>query len=376
MAQAHILYLVPDLVNRQSGIARHSRTVCRALLDAQVALTVVALLDQSDAADEAVSSFPSLIYHPCHGSKSEFTWQSFKAMIDSRPDIVLLAHPNFAPLGWLLARLVGACWLSFVHGIDAWEPLKPARRKALQRADRILSISHFTAEKAAQANQIPSAKIRILHNCLDPQFECRPPIPCSNGSLNMLTVARLNGADNRKGHIYVIQAMPQLLARFPNLTYHIIGDGPRRSELERLAIQEGVADAVHFCGQVSEEDLRRHYASDDIFLMPSRQEGFGLAFLEAMSQGLPVIGGNLDATSEVVADGETGFLVNPTSVDSIVAAASRLLGDERLRLQMGQAAVQHVAAHFNFNSFCEKLIGYLAELHPDLLPVRDSVSQG
>ncbi len=178
----------------------------------------------------------------------------------------------------------------------------------------------------------------------------------------MLTVARLSIQEQYKGHDYVIRALPILLARFPDLVYHIIGGGSWRPQLEKLAAQENVSEAVHFHGIVSEEELHRLYAEASLFIMPSRGEGFGFVFLEAMAQGTPVIGGNVDATPEVIADGETGYLVNPTSVEAIVAAASRLLGDETLRRRMGQAGRRRVEQEFSFSQFQRQLVSYLSEI--------------
>ena len=131
-------------------------------------------------------------------------------------------------------------------------------------------------------------------------------------------------------------------------------------------MQEGAAHAVHFHGVVSEEALRRHYAEASLFIMPSRAEGFGFVFLEAMAQGMPCIGGALDATPEVIVDGETGYLVDPTSVEAIVQAAARLLGDETLRQRMGQSAILHVEQKFSFQHFQQRLLSYLLELCPSI----------
>ncbi len=95
--------------------------------------------------------------------------------------------------------------------------------------------------------------------------------------------------------------------------------------------------------------------------MPSHSEGFGFVFLEAMAYGLPIIGGNVDATPEVVIDGETGLLVNPSSVDEITCTASRLLGDMQLRERMAKAGMEHVQSKFSFNNFKQTLYQYLLQ---------------
>jgi glycosyltransferase involved in cell wall biosynthesis len=286
-------------------------------------------------------------------------------------------HVNLAPLGWALARLARAPQVTFIYGIDAWTPLSQVRRSSLQRSARILAISRYTAAQAAQANALDPSRLRVLHNCLDPQLEWgavpqdqMSPRSLRNGPPSLLTVARMSLAEQYKGHDVVIRAMPELVQRFPGLLYHIVGDGAALPGLEELARQSGVAEAVRFHGIVSEAALQDHYAQASLFIMPSRAEGFGFVFLEAMNAGLPVIGGNVDATPEVIVDGETGILVTPTSVDQIVQAVSRLLADDDLRLRMGEAAQRHVAANFPYNQFRRQLVGELAQVAPAIFPAQ------
>lgn len=360
-----VLYLIPDLFGPPGGIARHSRLVCRALLEARIKIKIISLADQGDAPLPAWATGPLVSYRACQGSKWTFVQAALVAALSRRPAIILLEHPNFSVLGWFLARLVSTHWMSFIHGTDVWTPLKPLRRRALQRADRILSVSRFTADQAIRTNGLSPDRIRILHNCLDPHFEIPIPLESAASQLSMLTVARMSLAEQLKGHDYVIRAMPALLTQFPKLIYHVVGDGDGRPALEALAVLQGVSNAVKFHGIVSEEVLHRYYAEASLFIMPSRSEGFGLVFLEAMAHGTPIIGGNVDATSEVIVDGETGYVVDPTSIEAIVEAASRLLADENLRHHMGRAAWRR-AQEFRFAIFGEKLVRTLRELVPTL----------
>ena len=281
-----------------------------------------------------------------------------------RPDLIIVGHPNFAPLGRALGMLTRAPVVNFIYGIDAWEPLSKGRRRALASSSLILSISNFTAKRASEENGVPLDKVRILHNCLDPSFEPQAPLAMTD-SLSLLTVARISLAESYKGHDFVIRALPSLLQQFPDLIYNVVGDGDGRGALESLASELGVVDAVRFHGAVSESELIRHYNAASVFVMPSRFEGFGFVFLEAMTYGKPVVAGNRDASPEVVADGETGFLVDPTSAPDIADKLARLLGDADLRERMGRAAVTRVADCFGFERFENQLLTHLSEVHPD-----------
>jgi glycosyltransferase involved in cell wall biosynthesis len=248
----------------------------------------------------------------------------------------------------------------FMYGIEVWEPLRPLRRWALRRAKQLIAISRFTAHKAIRANGLPPRKIRILNNCLDPQLVTGIEASGGETSLSLLTVARLPAMGQYKGHDLVIKALPALLRRFPELTYRIVGDGEGRSLLENLAGQLGVTKAVRFYGVVPDEELRRHYTEASVFIMPSRQEGFGFVFLEAMALGTPAIGGNQDATPEVIVHDQTGLLVDPCSVEDIIRATTTLLENRELRDKMGQAAACHARQHFGFESFRHKLLDHLS----------------
>ncbi|HYP41821.1 MAG TPA: glycosyltransferase family 4 protein [Chloroflexia bacterium] len=362
MIPYRLLYLVPDLIGPPSGIARYCGMVCEALSGAGVQMTVVALNDRKPATAQFSTRFPRAKYYVCNGSRPRFIWQALAEALRKRPQVVLVGHPNFAPTGWVVSRLTRARMATFIYGIEVWGPLRPARRWALQRSDIIISISRHTATKAQKANRIPIRKVRILHNCLDPAFRRDCKNRKSSRGLSLLTVARMSMAERYKGHDYVIRAMPALLSRFPGLSYNIVGGGDWQPQLQSLAEEEGVSHAVHFHGIVPEDQLRERYMDTSVFIMPSRCEGFGFVFLEAMAQGTPAIGGNLDASREVILDGKTGYLVDPTSVQAIVDSASRLLADRELRDRMGETAASYVEQRFSFERFQQQLAAYLAEL--------------
>jgi phosphatidylinositol alpha-1,6-mannosyltransferase len=336
--------------------------VCQALADRNALLVVVALHDAADVRGDGHWTLAALDYHACHGRRSTFIRQALLAL-RRRPSLVLVEHPNFSPLGWFCARLTGARLVVFAHGTDIWTPLPAIRRWALRRADRIVCVSALTAARAVQANGLTPQKVIVVHNCLDPQFAAGPTVPSSGAGPSLLTVARISASDRYKGHDQVIRALPTLLTEFPTLVYEIVGDGDGRPALEALAREQGVAHAVHFRGVVSEEALAAYYAGSSVYVMPSRGEGFGLAFAEAMAYGKPVIAGNEDASAEIVRDGETGILVNPTETSELINAIARLLRNDELR-QMGARGAEVVNREFRFSAFRTKLIDLLQDSTP------------
>jgi phosphatidylinositol alpha-1,6-mannosyltransferase len=150
-----------------------------------------------------------------------------------------------------------------------------------------------------------------------------------------------------------------VLAAFPAAELWIVGGGDGRRELEALAHSLGVERAVKFTGEVADAELSALYATSDLFAMPSRGEGFGLVFAEAMASGLPCIASRFDAGSEVVADGETGLLVDPGNPDELLQAITRFLGDQDLRAKMGQAGRRRASQFFSLASFNQRIEKWL-----------------
>jgi phosphatidylinositol alpha-1,6-mannosyltransferase len=139
------------------------------------------------------------------------------------------------------------------------------------------------------------------------------------------------------------------------VTYLVVGEGPYRDNLDRLAREVGVRDRVVFAGRVDADALPDVYALSDVFVMPSRVrlaasdvEGFGLVFLEANACGKPVIGGRTGGIPDAIAEGKTGFLVEPESVADIAGRLGTVLTDRELAAEMGRQGRTRVKAHFSW----------------------------
>jgi phosphatidylinositol alpha-1,6-mannosyltransferase len=366
-----LLYLVPDLFGPPGGIARYCRMVAQALVAGGVPPHIVALHDKSPT-----PAHPYASYYACTSNKIAFVRTVISQFVRTRPSLVLVGHGHFAPLTALLCKATRTPYIAFLYGIEVWEPLSGSRRWSLNAADLRLAISRHTATRAAATNGLSAAQSEILYNCLDPLLA--PPAPRVNTAANptILTVSRLSREDSYKGLDVVLKGLPTLLAEFPTLTYHIVGDGNARKDLTQLAATLQVSHAVRFHGTVSDDHLRSLYAKSDIYVMPSLNEGFGFVFLEAMAQGTPAIGGTLDATPEVIVDGVTGRTVDPHSPAAVADATAALLRDTALRQRMGEAALRHAHETFGFATFQQQLWHYLSRfgIHPTPAPNSSPVS--
>ena len=261
----------------------------------------------------------------------------------------------------LAARLRGLPYAVFVHGADLLDyhdrpPWGRLARWVIEGADAVVVNSRFTAGLVERL--LPGAARRVVVLPMGVEKPREPP-PGKVAELRrryrldhgpvLLSVARLVPS---KGHDIVLTALPRLLARHPDLRYLVVGSGPQRDTLARLAAEQDVAEHVIFCGRVPAEDLPAHFRLATLFVQLSRAtggydglEGFGLAFLEAASHGLPAIGGRSGGVPEAVQDGITGLLVPPLDIEAFAGAAERLLADPAERDRMAEAARLWAVSH-------------------------------
>lgn len=359
-----ILYLVPDLFVRPGGIARYCALVCKALLSSSHVerLDIMALSDDpSTVVDASYLSGSNYTFRGFGGKRVRFALHALQAIARGHYDLLLSGHVNLTPI--LMMPTQGTRRITFIYGTDVWSRLPWHRRWPLAHTDMI-SISNWTARVATSANSLPAGRVRILHNCLDPSFNIggrSNGVPTSNAATKIvLTVSRLTPPDVSKGHRAVIRALPDVITRFPDVEYRVVGDGELRGQLEALGASLGVRDHIRFLGWLPEDELRREYANATVFAMPSSEEGFGFVFLEAMAHAKPVIAGIADAGPEVVGENEAGLLVDPHQPAQVSEALINLLGDASLRDRLGDAGRGRVQRLFQFEQFRTHLLRYVA----------------
>ena len=292
------------------------------------------------------------------GCKSRLFMQVLS--VSPRVQLVYLGHCGLGPLG-LKFWLLGTPYLIAGHGIEIWAPLGTLTKAALRGAAAITTPSVFTAEKVQQIHSVKREKIYLIPwgvpSALDaPSTIPGPQLPTLPAGKNILTVARLAASERYKGIDDVIRAMPALAREFPNLHYFVVGDGDDRFRLECLAADVAVANRVRFLGVRSDAEVASFYQACDAFVMPSRGEGFGLVYLEAMARGKPVVAAQEAATPEVVVDGETGILVDYGDVTGLASSISRILRDPSVGRKMGEAGRRRYQEHYTFKHFRDRFV--------------------
>ncbi len=174
----------------------------------------------------------------------------------------------------------------------------------------------------------------------------------------LLTVARLEW---HKGIDTVIRALAAVRAAHPGTRYAVAGVGDRGPQLEQLARDLGLADAVRFLGAVPDADLPGLYNAADLYVGASRYhdllaEGFGISLVEASACGLAVVGGRSGGVPDAVREGETGILVDPDDPQAVAAGINQLLGDGELRKRLGVAGRKAVETYYNWDRVVRDLI--------------------
>jgi phosphatidylinositol alpha-1,6-mannosyltransferase len=166
----------------------------------------------------------------------------------------------------------------------------------------------------------------------------------------------------RKGQDTLIRAWPAVRAAIPDAQLLLVGQGPYRDELGRMADELGVAGSVTFAGSVPDDALPGYYAASDVFAMPCRTrragldvEGLGIVYLEASAAGLPVIGGDSGGAPDAILDGETGYVVPGRSVTTLAERIIALLADPARARTMGQRGLAWVEQEWDWSRVAGRL---------------------
>ncbi|MFB3816996.1 MAG: glycosyltransferase family 4 protein [Candidatus Methylomirabilales bacterium] len=212
-------------------------------------------------------------------------------------------------------------------------------RLAVRRAAVIVTTSRYSRDRARQLYGVGKTPMVIVPEPIDlAAWEGLPARPPADPPA-VLTVAHLYP---RKNLGVLLEAYRRLEDAGVAFQAWVVGEGPCRARWQALRDGLGLAPRVAFLGTVPLAELRERYARASVFCLPSKQEGFGIVFLEAMAAGLPVVAGRAAAVPETVADGQTGLLVEPRDPDALATALAGLLAQPARRRALGAAGRQRV----------------------------------
>jgi teichuronic acid biosynthesis glycosyltransferase TuaC len=243
----------------------------------------------------------------------------------------------------LAAQELGIPFVVSVHGLDAFSDVQVTGRagtwcrRISQRtygaSRRVICVSEHVREQVLEGVG-RSCRTSVVYNGVDPEL-FSPPAEPTSGRPVILSVGNLIPI---KGHAVLIHAVASVVTEFREVTLEIIGDGAERSQLQALTAQLKIADRVHFLGRRSRKEVAEAMRRCTLFALPSRYEGLGCVYLEAMCIGKPVIGCRGQGIAEIVRHGSNGFLVGPDNEKELAIALGMLLRDEQKRRNLGATA--------------------------------------
>lgn len=268
-----------------------------------------------------------------------------------------------APAVALLTAVVGCAhdgpgtwtWSFTVHGPDEFYAVfREGLQEKVRRATFVVAISDFArSQLMTLADEGGWDKIHVVRCGIDPSvYEPVAPAGPEDGPVRVLCVGRLTRI---KGQGVLLQATRELVDRGVAVEVTIVGDGPKRDDLEDLTADLGLQDVVRFAGAVGQDAIRREYAAADLFCLSSFAEGVPIVLMEAMGMGKPVVASRIMGVPELVEDGVNGRLVAPGRPDLLADALAELAADPALRRRMGAAGRATVVREFSVAAQAENL---------------------
>ncbi|MEL6456999.1 MAG: glycosyltransferase [Cyanobacteria bacterium J06621_15] len=371
----HLWY--PNIFESQGGIQVYSAFFLKAIQNIYPQVNYDIFLKHDTKTSEDIPYLTQTNFHfagayPLKIRTPIFATQILIQALLQRPNLIISTHLNFTVIAYWLKRLIGIPYWTVAHGIEAWNIQNSALKKALHHADLILAVSSFTRERLIQEQKLDPKKVVILPNTFDQnrfQIAPKPLFLLKRYNLKpdqpiILTVARLSKSEQYKGYDKILTALPQIRQHIPNIHYILVGKGDDKLRVEQLIAQFQLHDCVTLTGYIPDEELSEHYNLCDVFAMPSKGEGFGIVYLEALACGKPVLAGNQDGAIDALCHGEFGALVNPDDTKIIAQTLIKILQKKYPNPLLYQPEVlrQKVIQKFGFESF-QKTLGDYSKYH-------------
>ncbi|MGK2903251.1 MAG: glycosyltransferase family 4 protein [Mycobacterium sp.] len=363
-----VLLVTNDFPPRRGGIQSYLEALVGELMSVGTHELTVYAPKWKGARDYDDQAGYRVVRHPTTLMVPEPTVATRMRVLIAEHDIETVWFGAAAPLALLspLARGAGATRVvASTHGHEVGWSMLPLARAALRRigddTDVVTYVSGYTRGRFAAAFG-PRACLERLSPGVDvgrfvPDDAARLELRARYGLGDRPVVLCLSRLVPRKGQDMLIRAFGRIQARVPGAVLVLVGGGPYREDLQKLAQRSGVAADVLFTGGVPAQELPAHHAMADVFAMPCRTrgagldvEGLGIVYLEASACGVPVVAGRSGGAPETVRDGETGRVVDGADVDTIATAVGDLLADPDTAARMGAAGREWVVQNWQWRS--------------------------
>lgn len=300
------------------------------------------------------------------GNRILFSFSTLQQSISF--DTIVLSHINLLVFGRMIKKIAPKKRIILLaHGIEVWGEISKWKLIFLQTKCELWAVSEFTKQQLI-AKEVPAAHIKILNNCLDPfnevsnDFE-KPQYLLDRYKLKstdhiLFTLSRLSSAEQYKGYDQVLTVLKKIIHTNPNLHYILAG---KADELEEARINamiktNGLKQRVTLAGFLNENEVSDHYRLADLYLMPSKGEGFGISFIEAAAAGCAIIAGNKDGSVDALLNGELGELIDPDDLRALTNAIHQQLDNKKEKSKIIQRKCME---HFSYEKYKENVLELL-----------------
>jgi phosphatidylinositol alpha-1,6-mannosyltransferase len=361
-----VLFLTLKIFSATGGIEKVNRIAGRALYEIEKEsgrpdFKLFSLHD-NDEDSSANKYFSNTSFKGFDEHRSKFVYKSIRTGI--KCDVVVLSHINLLLVGFVIKVFSPKTRLILIaHGIEVWKTFPTWKKYIMKKCDLILPVSKFTMDTMIKLNTFPENQFRILNNCLDPFLPAPLDEEKEERLLNrygltkdnviLMTLTRLSIKEKYKGHDNVLYALQKLISTNKNIRYLLVGkyDEAEKRRLDKLIAELELGHVVVFAGFIPDEEIAAHYNLADIYIMPSKKEGFGIVFIEALYYGKPVIAGNKDGSVDALCNGRFGLLVDPDSQAEIIDAINKMIYNQQNYLPNHSLLMEK----FSYNSYKENL---------------------
>ena len=364
-----ILFAYLIAFSKTGGIEKVNRTLLRCLTqDNRLIANAWSIYDNNPE----INYYPRFGFKGFNTNKLLFTTQLLKNIF--KWDKIIVGHINMAAVMRAAKKIKPSIkFILIAHGIEVWGKMSANKLWLLKNADRIIAVSQYTKNRMVNDSGINPEKITVLHNCLDPffpkHFETERPKYLSqrygidSNTKVVLTVSRINKDEGYKGYDTVIKVLGSILQKSPSLNFKYIlcgkYDSTEYKRLIGLVAMYNLSERVLLTGFIPDSELVDHYRLSDIYIMPSKKEGFGIVYIEAAACGLEVIAGNADGSAEAMMNGEIGHLVNPDDENEIFDTLYELLNKPLTKSkEISEIAYQQ----YDFDKYKERLLKIMEEV--------------
>jgi len=338
-----ILFYGSSFVPEKGGIERYNYTLSGILTHLGFKVEIVSLNDSN----------VELVQNYNHSElKKNILFEGFERNINSsifkfltkifNSDIVLIGHRNFLPLVLLVKFL--SPWKPIImnaHGIEIWYEQKWYYKFCSRFVDQIWAVSRFTVDKF-KINFNDAVPVRLIPNTLPERFYRNQELNISNKhdeiEIKFLSVCRLVKSENYKGVDFSLSALNLLYnqKRIDKFSYCIVAKGDDVDRHKLMIENYEWKNQVEFKSDLTDDELKKMYAESQVFLLPSTGEGFGIVYLEAMSNGCVCLGSNSGGVNDVIEHLKTGYLVEKPISEENVAEGIFYLMNHKIRKEFTQ----------------------------------------